>query len=181
MPGAARVAPPAAPAARIDPAQRWTGFAEPGSAIAGGLDAIAAVDRSFAAAGFIAGARSAYEMIVSAFASGDTKTLSGLLSADVLENFSNAISARVAAGHSTQSTLVSIDSASIVDAKLIGPIAQVAVRFGAKLVSVTRDKIGAVVEGSAEVPGEHLDIWTFSRDTRSKDPNWRLSATETVH
>ena len=181
MPGAARAGPPIPPAARSDPAARWTGFAEPGSAIAGGLDAIAAADRSFAAEGFISGARSAYEMIVAAFAAGDSKALSALLAPDVLDNFSKAISARLAAGQTTQSTLVSVDSASIVDAKLNGAIAQIAVRFAAKLISATRDKAGAVIEGSAETPGDHLDIWTFSRDTRARDPNWRLSATETVH
>jgi predicted lipid-binding transport protein (Tim44 family) len=120
-------------------------------------------------------------MIVAAFASGDARTLGGLLSADVMDNFSKAISARAAAQQTVQSTLVSIDSAAIVDAKMMGAIAQIAVRFGAKLISVTRDKSGAVIEGRADAPGDHLDIWTFSRDARSKDPNWRLSATETVH
>jgi predicted lipid-binding transport protein (Tim44 family) len=180
MPGAARAGAPAAPT-RIDPASRWTGFAEAGTTIVSGLDAIAAADRNFGAEGFVAGARAAYEMIVAAFAAGDTKTLGGLLAPDVMDNFSKAIGARLAAGETMQSTLVSIDSASIVDAKLNGPIAQIAVRFAAKLISVTRDKSGAVIEGAAEAPGDHLDIWTFSRDTRARDPNWRLCATETVH
>ena len=181
MPAAARASAPAAPAARTDPAARWTGFAEPGSAIASGLDSIAAADRGFGAEGFLAGARSAYQMIVAAFAAGDAKALSALLAPDVMDNFSKAISARLAAGQTMQSTLVSIDSASIVDARLNGAIAQIAVRFAAKLISATRDRAGAVIEGSAEAAGDHLDIWTFSRDTRSRDPNWRLSATETVH
>jgi predicted lipid-binding transport protein (Tim44 family) len=98
-----------------------------------------------------------------------------------MENFSKAISARLAAGQTVQTTLVTIDSAGIVDARLNGSMAAVAVRFAAKLISATRDKSGTVIEGSAEDAGEHLDIWTFSRDTRSRDPNWRLSSTETVH
>ncbi len=181
MPGAARAGAQMPPAAQSEPVFRWKGVAEPGSPVAAGLDAIAAIDRNFGAEGFVAGARAAYEMIVSAFAAGDAKALGGLLAPDVMDNFSKAISARLAAGQTAQTTLVSLDSASIVDAKLNGAIAQVAVRFAAKLISATRDKAGAVIEGSAEASGDHLDIWTFSRDTRSRDPNWRLSATETVH
>jgi predicted lipid-binding transport protein (Tim44 family) len=180
LPGVARAGAPATPP-QPDPALRWKGVAEPGSAIASGLDAIAAADRSFGVDGFIGGARAAYETIVAAFAAGDVKTLGGLLAPDVMENFSKAISARLAAGQTVQTTLVSIESASIVDARLNGATAVVAVRFAARLISATRDKSGAVIEGSAENAGDHLDVWTFSRDTRSRDPNWRLNSTETVH
>ena len=80
-----------------------------------------------------------------------------------------------------ETTLVSIDSATFEDARLNGATAQLTVRFAAKLISCTRDRTGAVIEGSAESVVDHLDIWTFSRDTGSRNPNWQLSATETVH
>src|SRR5208282_4920741 len=56
------VAPPAA--------DRWKGVAESGSSVATGLDAIASTDSRFDAKHFITGARTAYEMIVTAFAEG---------------------------------------------------------------------------------------------------------------
>ncbi len=77
-------------------------------------------------------------------------------------------------------TLVSIDSADIVEARLAGSIASIAVRFSAKLVSVTRDKAGAAVEGSPNDIVNHLDVWTFTRDAASRDPNWLLAATQTA-
>jgi predicted lipid-binding transport protein (Tim44 family) len=175
-------APPAAAvAAPADAAQRWKGFAEPGSRLAEGLDALVAADPSFSPAEFIAGARSAYEMIVTAFAKGDRATLGNLLAPEPLDNFSKAIAARAASGETTQTTLVSIDAATLEDARLVGPAAQITVRFAAKLISHTRDRSGAVVEGSADAVVDHLDIWTFSRNTGSRNPNWQLSATETVH
>jgi len=179
--------PTSSPAAATPPestasgAARWKGFAEPGSTVAAGLDAIAGADPGFSADGFLSGARSAYEMIVTAFAAGDRRTLDNLLAPDVMDNFSKAIAARVARNETMETTLVSIDSAVIEDARLNGPAAQVSVRFATKLVSNTRDKSGAVTEGSADSVVDHLDIWTFSRDTGSRNPNWRLSATETVH
>jgi predicted lipid-binding transport protein (Tim44 family) len=167
-------------AAAADPVQRWKGFAEPGSKVAAGLDAIAAADPSFAPDNFLGGARSAYEMIVIAFAKGDRAMLGNLLAPEVLDNFTQAIETRAAAGETMETTLVSIDAATFEDAQLNGAIAQIAVRFAAKLVSHTRDKTGAVTEGSADAVVDHLDIWTFSRDTSSRNPNWQLSATETV-
>jgi predicted lipid-binding transport protein (Tim44 family) len=75
-------------------------------------------------------------------------------------------------------TVVSIDNASIVGAQLIGATAQLSVRFSAKLASVTRDGQGEVVDGSPNNVVEHIDLWTFARDVRSRDPNWQLTATE---
>jgi predicted lipid-binding transport protein (Tim44 family) len=164
-----------------DAAARWKGFAEPGSKVAAGLDSIAGADPGFSPDDFLAGARSAYEMIVAAFAKGDRATLGNLLAPEVLENFSKAIEARTASVETMETTLVSIDSATFEDAQLHDGMAQVSVRFAAKLISHTRDKTGAVTEGSLDAVVDHLDIWTFSRDTRSRNPNWQLSATETVH
>ena len=162
-------------------AARWKGFAEPGTKVAAGLDAIAAADPGFAPDAFLSGARSAYEMIITAFAAGDRKALGNLLAPEVMDNFSKAIDARIARGETMETTLVSIDSAVFEDARLSGALAQISVRFAAKLVSHTRDKAGVVTEGSADAVVDHLDIWTFAREAGSRNPNWRLSATETVH
>lgn len=174
-------APPAPSRPAAEAPDRWKGYAEPGSKAAAGLDAIAAADPSFAPDSFLSGAKSAYEMIVTAFANGDQATLGNLLAPDVMDNFAKAIDERRARGEKMETDLVSINSATIDDARLNGATAQVTVRFAAKLVSSTRDKVGAVIEGSAHAVADHLDIWTFSRDTGSRNPNWQLSATETVH
>ena len=127
---------------------------------------------------FLPGARSAYEMVVQAFAAGDRQALQSLMAPEAFANFDAAIQARSAAGHTMTTTVVSIDSAKIATAELTGSMAQVTVRFGAKLASVTHDKAGEVVEGSATEVADHLDLWTFVRDVRSRDPNWRLTETQ---
>lgn len=169
------------PAATNGSTDRWKGFAQPGSPLAAGLDAIAAADSDFAPDRFLAGARAAYDMVVAAFAAGDVTTLRRLLAPDVLANFEKAISARLAAGQTMTTTLVSIDAIDLVEAKLMGALASVAVRFAAKLASATRDASGTVIDGAANDVVDHLDIWTFTRDTGSRDPNWLLAATQTVH
>src|SRR5437773_1832701 len=139
--------PPAAPAEPPEPADRWKGVAEPGSAIAAGLDAILAADRSFDIKHFLAGGRAAYEMIVAAFAEGDRRTLKNLLSREVYDGFEAAIRERESKGETVETRFVSIDRSDIAGVELRGRTAQITVRFVSQLVSVTRDKSGNVIEG----------------------------------
>ncbi|MBX6426093.1 MAG: Tim44 domain-containing protein [Variibacter sp.] len=174
-------APAQAPGADRDeakPANRWQGVAAPGSAVAAGLDAIAAADRSFDANHFLAGARAAYEMVVIAFAEGDRRTLRHLLSREVYDGFEAAIREREAKGETVETRFVSIDKTEITAAELRGRTAQLTVRFVSQLVSATRDRSGTVIDGSPDKVTEVTDIWTFARDVSSRDPNWKLIATE---
>jgi len=167
--------------AETAPAERWKGVAPTGSALASGLDAIVGADPRFDAQHFITGARAAYEMIVTAFAEGDRRALKNLLSREVYEGFDAAISAREAQGHKVENRFVSIDSAEIIGAELRGRTAQVTVRMVSQLISVTRDKEGKVVDGSPDKVTDVTDVWTFARDISSRDPNWKLVATEAGH
>ena len=175
-----RTAEPAAqkPAAPVEPVERWKGVAEVGSPIAAGLDAIVAADADFDVKHFLTGARAAYEMIVNAFAEGDRRALKNLLSREVYDGFETAIGEREKRGETVESRFVSIDNADIAAAELRGRAAQLTVRFSSKLVSVTRDKNGNAIDGNAEKVTDVTDVWTFARDLSSRDPNWKLVATE---
>jgi predicted lipid-binding transport protein (Tim44 family) len=156
------------------PAERWAGIAAPGSAVAAGLDAIAAADRNFDARSFLEGAKAAYEMIVMAFAEGDRKTLRNMLGNDLFEEFAAAMNEREAKGYKMESRFVSLDKAEIKNAELAGTEARVTIDFVSQLVSATRDKDGNIVEGSAEALTDVEDLWMFARDVKSSDPNWKL-------
>jgi len=166
------------PAEPVAPTERWKGVAPVGSALATGLDAIAAADGDFDDKHFLTGARAAYEMIVNAFAEGDRRTLKNLLSREVYDGFETAINEREKRGDTVESRFVSIDNAEITAAELRARTAQLTVRFQSKLVSVTRDKNGNVIDGNAEKVTDVTDVWTFARDLSSRDPNWKLVATE---
>jgi predicted lipid-binding transport protein (Tim44 family) len=160
------------------PAERWKGIAEIGSAAAAGLDAIATADPSFDAKHFITGARTAYEMIVTTFAEGDRRQLRNLLSREVFDGFDAAITEREGRGETAETRFVSIDGSTITAAEARGRTAQITVRFVSKLISATRDRSGTVIDGNAEKVTDVTDVWTFARDTSSRDPNWKVVATE---
>jgi len=151
-----------------------------GATAGDGLVAIARADSSFNAAEFLRGAAGAYEMIVTAYAEGDRKTLKQLLSREVYDGFVSAIAGREARNERMEFKFVGIDKSEITDASLKGATAQVTVRFLSKLISATYNKDGAVIDGDPVHVGDVTDIWTFSRDISSRDPNWKLIATESV-
>ncbi len=179
--GAAEEARPALGRPASPASDRWKDYAEPGSKVAEGLDAIAGADPGFAIESFIAGAKAAYEMIVTAFAAGDRQTLHNLLERDVYENFAAAIAARESRGETMKTTVVSIDKVGIDEAGLRNKTAQITLRLASKLMSATENASGATIEGSPERVVEMIDIWTFARDIASRDPNWKLIATQTGH
>lgn len=160
------------------PKYRWEGVSQPGTPLADGLDRIAAIETGFDAKHFLAGSKAAYEMIVTAFANGDRRMLKDLLAKDVYDGFLAAIADRESRGETMESRFVSIEQADLEDATLTNKTAQLTVRFVSKLISVTRARDGSVVDGSPDTVADVIDIWTFARELDTRDPNWKLVATE---
>ncbi|MBO9711533.1 MAG: Tim44 domain-containing protein [Sphingomonas sp.] len=145
-----------------------------------GLRAVISADSSFDLSQFVEGAKNAYRMILEAFWKGDTETLEWLVEDEVRAAFNQAISERQAAGHVLDNRLVAIERAMIADASVEGRVARITVRFDADIAAVTRDNDGNVVAGSLTDAVEAHDLWTFARNLRSDDPNWKLVETDEV-
>jgi predicted lipid-binding transport protein (Tim44 family) len=117
-------------------------------------------------------------MIVTAYAQGDRRGLKNLLAKEVYDGFETAINERETKGEKAETRFVSIDKSDITGADVKGKTAQVMVRFVSQLVSVTRDRDGNVIDGNPDKVTDVTDVWTFARDLGSRDPNWKLVATE---
>ena len=152
-------------------------FAKGNAELAEGLKAVADVDPGFTPKSFLEGAKQAYEMIVTAFATGDRTTLRNLLEKDVFEGFQRAIADREAAGQKVDFTFVGLPKVEISDAEYDKKNVLVTIRFHAEVVSATRDKDGALVEGNADQVQTIADEWTFARNPKSRDPNWKVVTT----
>ncbi len=142
-----------------------------------GLWHISKADPSFHREEFVNGARTAFEMVVDAFASGNGKVLKSLLDGPVYENFAAAIREREKAGQTLETTLVGIDESEIVSAEMQGRNARVTVKFISGQVNATKDADGEVVDGDISHVVQVTDVWTFNRDTSARNPNWVLVAT----
>lgn len=174
---------------RNDPNRAVTGEPErsdepvptrPETPLSAALRSIASADRSFDPLRFVDGAKIAYEMIVTAYAKGDRKALKTLLSKEVMESFGRGIDEREKRGEKVDFTFVGLDRTEIVEAESTAAAARITVRFAAKVISVTHAADGAVVDGDAARLTDLIDVWTFARDLKSSDPNWRLVETRAV-
>jgi predicted lipid-binding transport protein (Tim44 family) len=167
--------------AQADSEQRVKDYAAGNPDIIRGLLDIVRVDTNFDPHHFLQGAKAAYEIIVTAFAEGNRKTLKDLLSSEVYEGFSSAIADRENRGEQIDQSFVGIKAADLVEAELKGGIAQLTVKFVSELISATRDKTGEVISGDPKRIREVTDIWTFAREAISRNPNWKLVATQAAN
>ena len=156
------------------------GDQEPLSALESGLMYIRQADPQFDTEEFLVGGRTAFEMILSAFMSGDKESLQPFLAPDVYENFASVVDGRERDGETVDGRVLSIKASEIVEAYLDGRIANITMKFVSDQVIVTRNNEGEIVDGDPETITEVTDFWTFARDTRSRDPNWTLVATRSL-
>lgn len=156
----------AGPAAR--PLDRMAEPADDGVELTG-LAAVKAQDPSFDMNRFLGGAKSAYEMVVKAFADGDKKTLGNLLAPQVLESFEAAIDQRAAEGRTETVEFLHAPRADLDHIDVEGDIARIVVRFLGEFRSRTKGP-----EGEAVDDRRTAELWTFERNLKSRDPNWTL-------
>lgn len=145
------------------------------------LNAIRGEDPAFDPEDFIQGARTAFELIVTSFAAGDSDTLRPLLNDQVFNDFSSAIRDRDDAGETLETTFVGFQAVDIAAAEMQDKMAFITVKFVSDQINVTRDASGTAIEGDQSKVEEITDIWTFARNTRSSNPNWKLVATQSPH
>lgn len=147
------------------------------TSLAGALDAIKLADPSFNEKSFMDGAKQAFTGIVAAFASGQMGDVAWLLGPAVINPFEAAIAERKRQGETLENKIERIVAADIVEAKLDGSLATLAVEFVSYQINVIKNAQGAVVDGDPERAEEIRDLWVFRRDIKSENPNWQLIET----
>ena len=145
-----------------------------------GLDALRQIDRNFSDKEFIVGAKSAFELILTAYAEGDLAQLRRLLGYDLLKSFTSSIENRIAAKESLSITLDELREASILNVSVIDQMASITMHFHSVQTRVAKDKNGEPIDSEDTDAREFTDIWTFERDLTLSDPNWKLTETESA-
>ncbi|WP_299964688.1 Tim44/TimA family putative adaptor protein [uncultured Roseobacter sp.] len=144
------------------------------------LAAMKRTDPSFNVTDFLGGARSAYEMIVMGYESGELSDIQPILAEDIYESFVDGIAAREDQGLTVESTFIGVRELKLNDASFDESTgeAELTIRFVAELTSVVRNSDGEIVEGSTKEVKRQKDTWVFARDMGSDDPNWLLVSTD---
>ena len=126
---------------------------------------------------FVAGAKIAYETIITNFSKGSIKEIKNLLDRKVLNQFQEAISNREKNGIKSETTFIGINSAEIKNHEQKGNVLEVTVDFISEIISCNRDKDSKILTGDPEKVKKVYDTWRFSRNLNSNDPNWILVET----
>ncbi len=164
----ARVEPPA-PAAPTRP------LPDPVTPLGQTLAQMRTIDRDFGPQHFLEGAEAAFRLIVANFAAGDRARLRPLLTEETFAAFDSAITAREAAGETQRTEIRAITAATIEEARLIGGLAEITVRFVTDQINLTLGRDGQPVTGTDAVTELH-DLWTFERQLDASGPTWRLGS-----
>ena len=143
-----------------------------------GVRAILAADPSFDVARFLEGAKAAYRLILESFWKDDLEAVRGHVDDHIYETFTAAVEQRKKEGLTLDNRLVAIEQAVICEASVERSVAILTVRFEADIAAVTRNSDAQVVAGSLSDAVQTRDLWTFRRDTSSRDPNWVLIETD---
>lgn len=137
-----------------------------------------ALDPEFNADEFLGGAREAFRMILSAYASGDRDTLRSMAHDDVYGPLEDAITDRESRDETLDATVLAIQTAGIDDVEAEGSVARVTVRFKSEQTNVLRNADDQPIDGAPSQVESIIDLWTFERDMASDDPNWVLVETQ---
>ena len=176
-------APAPPPAPQVSPvvnAETKTPDAPLGNISFSGLESLHQEDPSFDPGAFLQGAKAAYEMVVTAYATGDRETLKSMLEADVYANYDQAITARESKQRQVQIDIVRMLDVNITDAEIENNISYVTVEFHTELYVVEKDLDGNVLDAEDVGVAQTTEQWTFAKALNSRDPNWRLSAVAAI-
>jgi len=127
---------------------------------------------------FLKGAQVAYETIVTNFSKGKLKDIKSLLDLNVYEQFNSALNERKSKDYLSDTTFIGINSAEIKDHKLNKNMLEVTVEFVSEIISCIKDKENKIISGDPEKVKKVHDVWKFSKDSRSNNPNWLLIDTQ---
>ena len=135
-------------------------------------------DENFDSKEFLDGSKKAFEFIIKNYSEEKLEPLKKLLSSSIYRDFESQIDARVKKSQNLDITIIGIKSAEIVSASLKSKIALICVKFSSEQVQVVKDLEGKIVEGDNNQILSIDEKWSFSKNLKSKDPNWTLEKIE---
>jgi len=127
---------------------------------------------------FLKGAKIAYETIITNFSKGHLKDIKSLLDKNIYNQFDEAIRDRKTRNILSETTFIGINSAEIKEHQHNKNMLEVTVEFVSEIISCIKDKENKIISGDPEKVKKVHDIWKFSKDSRSNNPNWFLIDTQ---
>lgn len=128
--------------------------------------------------GFINGANKVFELVLTAFNSGNMESVKELISKKILTAFNEVIAQRKAQNMTSEVDFICFDKSEIKDVKILKNSAKIAVEFITEQVNLLRNAEGKVIEGDENFIQKITDVWTFERSLNAQSNKWLLVSTK---
>ena len=128
---------------------------------------------------FIKGAQKAFELILTSFSKGDSKTLAGLVNKELLSKFDTVIDERKETGITSETDLIGFIETEVESVKFTEDNkVNLVVKFVSEQVNLLKNADGDVIEGDENYVQTISDVWTFEKSLNPKTNNWMLCSTK---
>ena len=136
------------------------------------------LDSNFESKNFLDGSKKAFEYIIKNYSEENLNSIKSLLSKNIFNEFNTQIEKRVQNSQDLDITIIGIKDAEIISANLRSNNASITVKFSSEQVHILKDPKGKIIEGDGNQILTINENWTFSKNMKSKDPNWALEKIE---
>ncbi len=131
------------------------------------------IEPNFSLQKFLDGAKSAFEMVLAAFAEDDRPTLKNLLSDDIYKQFTSEIDKRIKNKVTLSLTLVSLPTVKIKTIELKGNYLSIDVFYESQQINLIKNDKGEIIEGNSSQIDHVEDTWGFAKELNGKK-SWKL-------
>ena len=138
---------------------------------------ISTIDPTFNEEEFLKGAQNFFQMVIDSFVKGNLKDIVNYIDDKLMKSFKLVIDERLEEGESLKIEIVKIKSIKIKDVKELKNFLRLSVLFETEQIKVLKDKKGKVIDGDPKKSILVKDLWTFEKEIKSKNINWKLVET----
>tara|TARA_Y100000022_G_scaffold118812_1_gene102659 strand:+ start:69 stop:698 length:630 start_codon:yes stop_codon:yes gene_type:complete len=140
-------------------------------------NSISTIDPTFNEEDFLEGAQNFFQMVINSFVKGNLKDIENYIDNKLIKSFKLVIDERLEEGESLKIEIVKMKSIKIKDIKELKNFLRLSVLFETEQIKVLKDKKGKVIDGDPKKSILVKDLWTFEKEIKSKDMNWKLVET----
>ena len=143
------------------------------------INEIIQIDENFDINEFYDGAKKAFEFILKEYSNNNLSALERLVSKKIFKDFKEQVDERTKSSQSMEITVISVKNPEIKDIKLEKKnIAKIKLSFNSEQVQTLKNKENKIIEGDSNQILSIKEFWTFSKNLKSRDPNWVLEEIE---
>ena len=145
------------------------------------LNAIKKIESSFELENFVDKAKKAFEYILNAYSANNLKNLKILLDDKIYQGYQKDIEKRIKKKENFEITIINIKEPIIKHAKVVDKKAQITLEYESEQIHLLKNSKGDIIEGDSNQILNISEQWTFSRELKSRNPNWKLLSISEVN